>query len=422
MNTKRVNFAHMLATTNPKHVESLVKLFESGSKPDGPFGFGIEIEHLPVHNGSDTAVTYYEPNGIETLLKRLAPYYDPEKEYWENDHLVGLARKGVAISLEPGGQFECSLDVLHDPREVSAAYRAFRREVDTITEELGFRLVEYGYQPVSSFADVPLNPKSRYSAMNAYLGRIGECGPMMMRCSSATQVSIDFKNERDAIAKMRIGSAIGPILAWFFWNSPYCEGEVNPFPLLRQRMWDWMDPQRTGLTPGLFNPHFSWEDYAVDVLSTPLMFADLTHTPELKDTVDDPHVIAWHENAGEIYPDRALNTYEVNHILSTHFNDVRLKNFVELRHWDSLPIERVERLTEIINELFYDERRLERLQTYFDGLTEEDVLEAKANIQAQGRNAGPYGQPLGFWQEFLGLEGIMPEIPGDPAHPDVFQE
>ncbi|MGO1346504.1 MAG: glutamate-cysteine ligase family protein, partial [Bifidobacterium psychraerophilum] len=92
MNSKRVNFAHMLATANPKHVESLVGLFESGSKSQEDFGFGIEIEHLPVHNGSDTAVTYFEANGIETLLKRLAPRYDPEKEYWENGHLVGLAR------------------------------------------------------------------------------------------------------------------------------------------------------------------------------------------------------------------------------------------------------------------------------------------------------------------------------------------
>lgn len=39
-----------------------------------------------------------------------------------------------------------------------------------------------------------------------------------------------------------------------------------------------------------------------------------------------------------MYPDRELNLYEINHIISTHFNDVRMKNFIELRHWDSLPI------------------------------------------------------------------------------------
>lgn len=73
---------------------------------------------------------------------------------------------------------------------------------------------------------------------------------------------------------------IGPILAWFFRNTPYFEGRENPYPLLRQRMWDYLDFQRTNVIPGLFDPRFGWEDYAVDVLSTPMMFADLTHTPE----------------------------------------------------------------------------------------------------------------------------------------------
>ena len=113
-------------------------------------------------------------------------------------------------------------------------------------------------------------------------------------------------------------------------------------------MWDYLDFQRTNVTPGLFDQRFGWEDYARDVLSTPLMFADLTHTPEAVESGlsrKELHRAAFRENAGEVYPDRELNAYEINHIISTHFNDVRLKNFIEFRHWDSLPIERVERLT-----------------------------------------------------------------------------
>lgn len=106
----------------------------------------------------------------------------------------------------------------------------------------------------------------------------------------------------------------------------------------------------------------------------------------------------------------------------THFNDVRLKNFIELRHWDSLPIERAERLTEIVSSLFYVPEHRDRLESYFEGISEEEVFEAKANIQAHGREASPYGQPLDFWKEFLGLEGLLSDIPGDLKHPDVFQE
>ncbi len=424
MVTPRISYAHLLAEPNPKHVASMLGFFERGCAARGAGGLGVEIEHLPVHDADDTAVSYYEPNGIETLLKRLAPYYDQASEYWENGHLVGLARERVAVSLEPGGQVEVSIGVLHNPQELNDLYAQFRAEADPIAAELGFRFVNYGYQPKSSFADIAVNPKDRYDAMTDYLGRVGQFGPCMMRCSASTQVSIDYVDERDAVAKLRVGTAIGPILAWFFRNSPYFEGRINPYPLLRQRMWDYLDFQRTNVIPGLFDQRFGWEDYARDVLSTPLMFADLTHTPEALAANLTPkqlHREAFRENAGEIYPDRELNDYEMNHIISTHFNDVRLKNFIELRHWDSLPIERAERLAEIITSLFYEPANRIRLESYFDGLSEEEVCEAKANLQAHGREASPYGQPLDFWREFLGLEGLLDDVPGDPAHPDVFQ-
>ena len=131
------------------------------------------------------------------------------------------------MSLEPGGQVEASIGVLHEPGDLNGLYADFRCEADPILEELGFRFVNYGYQPKSSFVDVPVNPKGRYDAMTDFLGRVGQFGPCMMRCSASTQVSIDYVDEKDSIDKMRVGTAIGPILAWFFRNTPYFEGRLN---------------------------------------------------------------------------------------------------------------------------------------------------------------------------------------------------
>ena len=187
-------------------------------------------------------------------------------------------------------------------------------------------------------------------------------------------------------------------------------------------MWDYLDVQRTNVTPGLYDERFSWEDYAADVLSTPLMFADLTHTPEAEGaSVHGTEFTAFYTTAADLYPDRELNAYEINHVLSTHFNDVRLKNFIEMRHWDSLPIERAELLTQIVSNLFYDVERRTSLESYFSGLTGEDVHAAKAVLQARGGDAKPYDQPMDYWAEVLGVGDALADVPGDAKWPEVRQ-
>ena len=76
---------------------------------------------------------------------------------------------------------------------------------------------------------------------------------------------------------------------------------------------------------------------------------------------------------------------------------------------------------EIVGALFYDPARLAQLADYFDGIGEADVFAAKATLNAHGDAAEPYGNSLEFWREFLGLEGVMADVPGDAKWPEVFQ-
>ncbi|PLS31802.1 glutamate-cysteine ligase [Bifidobacterium margollesii] len=420
MTIRAFDYAHQTTVPNPRHVASLVRFIESGVKTPDHRGFGVEIEHLPIRKSTGKAVTYAEPHGIRNVLQALAQFYDPTREYYEDGHLLGLGRDGISVSLEPGGQIECSLGVLNHADDLEALYHEFRRDLDPVLDRFGIRLINFGYQPDTSYKEIEIIPKSRYHAMQKYFSHIARYGFCMMRASASTQVSIDYFSEKDSIDKLRIGTAVGPILAWFFRNTPFFEKEPNPFPLLRQEMWDHIDPQRTDQLWGLYDDNYDWEHYAVDVLTTPVFIADLSHTPEY--TGDKPVFAAPFDTAADLYPDRELNQAEINHLISTHFNDVRLKNFIELRHWDSLPLPRAQRLTEIVANLFYDRAQFEGLLSYFDGLRAVDVREAKADLQAHGEDARPYGQPLEFWREFLHVEGTLDTEPGDPERPDVFQK
>lgn len=418
------SYFHADRVVNDKHVASLVKFYESGCVSQEQYGIGVEIEHLPVRADTGKAVTYDEPKGIREVLEALAPLYEDSKQYRDGNHLLGLVRDKIAISLEPGGQIECSLGIMKTPAELDELYAQFRADIDPILERLGIRLLNYGYTPVTHTRDISIIPKHRYAAMNSYFGRVSSYGWNMMRASASTQVSLDFSSEQDAIQKMRMAVAIGPITAFFFRNTPYFEGGINSLPLARQHMWEGIASGRTGINPGLYDADYSFEKAAIDVLSTPLMVADLTHTPEAMEhdlNMDQLVTMQAFANAAEIYPDRNLNAYEINHIISTHFTDVRLKNFIEMRHWDSLPIQRARILTDCIVNLMTRPEELERLLNYFDGVNARDVHATKADLQAQGNDAKPYGQSLDFWREFLHMEYTGEDIPGDPANPDVFQ-
>ena len=62
--------------------------------------------------------------------------------------------------------------------------------------------------------------KQRYRFRGEYFARIGTHGERMMRSSCATQVSVDYYSERDAVRKIRVASAIAPVLVANADNPP----------------------------------------------------------------------------------------------------------------------------------------------------------------------------------------------------------
>lgn len=311
-------FRNVDVPINNKHVDSLVAFFESGVTTRQRRGFGVEIEHLVLDNTTDEAVSFYGEHGVEALLRRVRCSFDPSHEVFTGDHLIGLGNDRLDLSVEPGGQLECSTGVITKPSHVTQIYGEFRRIIQPILDEFNIRLVTYGYQPKTSYRDIAIQPKPRYAAMDQYLHATGTHGIAMMRASASTQVSVDFTSEHNAIETMRLGVALGPILAFLFRNTPYYENHPAQLPLFRQHIWEHTDAMRAGSIPGLFDPTYSWRDYAVEILSTPLMVVDLDHTPEASGLESCQRVCAtFHENAAQIYPDRALNSYEINHIIST---------------------------------------------------------------------------------------------------------
>jgi glutamate--cysteine ligase len=392
-----------MANINEKHLRSIVKFLEDGAKDQGEGKFGLEIEHLVIDNETGLNVPYYGQHGIEEVLTELSHFYD-EELLGKYNRLIGLERPNIAITLEPGAQFETSIGPFSTPEEFLYEYNEFLDEITPILENHNIRFVYQGYSPKSKALDIKIIPKERYDSMDEHLSKTGKFGRNMMRCSASTQVSIDYFSEADAINKLQVSVALGPILSYMFQNAPIFEGEPSKFKQLRIAMWDDLDVDRCSVPPGLFDSDFSFERYAKALLSIPLMVADFSNTPE---KAGQKQVItASKETAGDLYPDRELNKGEVLHILSTVFYDTRLKNYVELRTVDSLPIDRAVQFTKLVGAIFYNTDNLKQVTDLIGKITEQDLIDTKTAIQENWDNAIVYGTEL---QEFVKLLNNMIE-------------
>ena len=354
-------------------------------------GLGFELEHIVLHEDG-SPVGYSEPGGIRDVLERLAPFYDQELR--ENGQLIGLVRDGEAITIEPAGQLEVSAGPFTSVFDIERAYIGFRNKIDPILEEFGLVTPMLGYNPAAKAADLELVPKFRYDCMTRFLGAQSPAGICMMRGSSALQVSVDFESEGDALRKLRIAQAIAPILALMCDNSPVFEAEERTCNMVRTRIWSDMKADRVGTIPGSLKTGCTFFDYADYILSRQAILV-----PDESESGGFRYV--GEATFDELYADRLMTEPELEHAISMVWPDVRLKQYLEIRPADAMPIEYCLAYVVLIRALFYSKRNLEVLESLLASVDEGHIRQAKDILMERGYGAEVYGRPFEFWVDLL---------------------
>ena len=390
----------------------IVEYFASGAKGQGACRMlGVELEHHVVTDSG--APVPYETGrgrvGVRDVLGNLVRWY-PCEMHNELGDLLGLAGEEGSVTLEPAAQLELSAAPYERVAEVQRAYEHFYDRVATCLAPHGARLASLGYHPTRRARELALIPKERYGLMDAYFAHIGSDGDRMMRGSASTQVSVDFADEADAVRKMRVASALAPVLAAIADNTPVFEGEENHVPIRRLQLWREVDGLRCGTVPGVFAEGFGFGAYADWLLATPPIFV----TRAAADAPDGPSVRPFFDAAAsEAYADAPLALGDVEHLASMFWPDVRLKRFVEVRPADSLPLDVALGYTALVKGLFYSEASLRAIEDALGvgpatastrgawPLTAQDVDSAIAAIQTQGLAGEAYGKTLAAWEELL---------------------
>lgn len=391
--------------------ESIIAYFESGSK-DKDRKLGVEVEHFIITEADGTPFTY-EPQGsipgLRDVLTHLLETYPAIFQNAEGE-LIGCANEEASVTLEPSAQIEVSIAPFESVAEIGRAYEHFRDAIDPYLQAHGAKLVNAGYHPTRKAEELTLIPKERYRLMDAHFSNLGTLGLRMMRASASTQVSIDYADEADAVRKMRVASALAPILGAIADNVAVYEREVGAYPLVRLAVWRNVDDARCGVVPGVFDPDFGFAAYADWMLRTSPIFVNVKQP----DGTSVPRAES-DRTAAEIYADSTMDKDDIEHLISMFWPDVRLKRFVEIRPADSLPQEYLEGYAALIKGLFYSEESLARIEHELGvvknvrgedewPLNEQDIEDAIEAIRTQGYDATFYrkgSKNLLAWEELL---------------------
>jgi glutamate--cysteine ligase len=196
----------------------------------------------------------------------------------------------------------------------------------------------------------------------------------MMKGTAATQVSIDYTDEKDYAKKIRVINALSPVLYAMFENAYIFEGKPTENHCTRALIWKNCDDDRTGIVPGSLKDNFKYTDYVNYILNRPPIF-----------TIRDGKIIrTFEKKVIEVVDENNLTQEEIMHLMSMFFPDVRTKTYIELRMMDSVPFEFALGAVALIKGLFYNKKNLDFLYEKVKEIDEKEVNLGKEEIIKNG--------------------------------------
>lgn len=388
-----------------RNLDAMVAMLDR--HPDTPEGrtVGLELERI-LTDAAGNRVFFSGEKGVGAVIASMCELDADAERVTIDGTLLGLSyvaevcgeRVGCNVSLEPGAQIELSCGPTRTGEALYAALTDFDRRVREACLAIGLdaHLVARGYDPGARRPeDVELIPKRRYHIMDAYLPGRGSHARDMMRCSCSTQVSVDYLDADDAARMARRASALGPLWAFLFDNSPVFRGKPSR-GMARAQIWDDLDPERCGQVPHAMEKGFSLRTFC-EWISTvrPILMTD----------ADRRTYPTGDATAADVMATRPLADDELLHLISMTWPSFRLKGFVELREMDSLPPRMAVACASLASSLMYDDSLeddlLGSVGVDLGSLTADDVTDARHDLRERGWDARPYGVSAERWAQAL---------------------
>jgi len=401
--------------------DQLAGYLESGCKPAAQWRLGTEHEKFGWLTDSRAPLPYGGERSISAIFAALVERHGWEPLH-EGGHVVGLARAGANISLEPGGQFELSGAPLASVHDTAAELDTHLAELRGIAGPLGIRFMAIGAAPEWTHDAMPAMPKGRYRLMTEYMGRVGTHGTQMMYRTCTVQVNLDFASEADMVRKLRVALALQPVATALFASSPFFEGQDTGHRSWRSRIWRSLDDARTGMLPFVFEDGMGFERYADWVLDVPMYFVyrDGVYVDARGQSFRD-----FLKGALPALPGEKPTLSDWADHLTTVFPEARIKKYMEMRGADAGDRAHMIALPAFWVGLMYHGPSLDAawdLVRGFDAATREGLRVAASVSALAGEAGGQRLRDLARAALDLSRAGLVARGLGEERHLDVLEE
>ncbi|MFQ5697374.1 MAG: glutamate--cysteine ligase [Myxococcota bacterium] len=374
-------------------LSQLTDYFRRAEKPRERWRIGTEHEKVGLYADTLDPVPYEGPRGIRRLLEILRDEHGFEALVDEG-LLVGLERDGTTITLEPGGQLELSGAPLLTMFETCGEFRDHLALMKHVSSRLGILWLGLGIHPRDPVERVPRMPRKRHEIMRRFLAPRGKLAPAMMHQTACVQANLDYASPLDMARKLRVATAISPIVTALYANSSISLGRPNGFESKRAFIWRHTDPARCGILPFVFEEDFlesgrAYQAYADWALDIPMMMLQRGEEHlALDGRTFRVFVEQGYEGLEPILADWHLH-------LTTLFPEVRLKRVIEVRGADGVPPDLVCALSAFWKGILYDPVALDATLERVAPWSFEAVDRMHEDVARRGLSAaGPAGEVL----------------------------
>ncbi len=283
---------------------------------------GIEIERLILHRETRANAPL---SFCRELFAKLVDDFQAEP-FAEGGVLAKLRGHNFGVSMEPGGQLEVDTDPCPDLASMEQIFLDVTRVIESRLEGTDYHLVAVGHAPVTPVEDLDLLPRPRYLIMDAEMPKRGPLTRNMMRATAGLQMTCDVSDRDDAGRRMALLNRLTPVLMALTANSREIAGEDTGWDSFRHRIWWETDTTRTGIPDGGLDAETAIDGYVRFARRAIALFrhgdAGVVATPAVP--------------FEQLVADGDVTDEDVALHLSSLFPFVRVRNYLEIRCFDTV--------------------------------------------------------------------------------------